>query len=163
MARRALVIGALFASALAGAAAHADQKADQKFCDALSKFHTDFAALDAIGPSSTVGDLRMAANKVADDADQVQSAATKIKTPAAKQFVDSAKQLRGAVRALPDSATIDQAKARIRDDVQNVKQSGRRLAMEAGCPMQDKDMKDMKGQPREGMKPSDEGGAPPSQ
>jgi uncharacterized phage infection (PIP) family protein YhgE len=157
MAKRALVIGTLFASALAGAVAHADQKADQKFCDALVKFRTDFATLEAIGPSSNMGELRAAADKVSDDADKVQGAATKIKTPTAKQFVSAAKQLRSELHAMPDSTTIDQAKSRIRDDVQNVKMAGHKLAMESGCPMPEKDMKEQK----EGMKPDE--GTPPSQ
>jgi uncharacterized phage infection (PIP) family protein YhgE len=155
MAKRALVIGTLFASALAGAVAHADQKADQKFCDALVKFRGDFASLEAIGPSSNMGELRAAADKVSDDAEKVQSAATKIKSPAAKQFVSAAKQLRSELHAMPDSTTIEQAKSRIRDDVQNVKQTGHKLAMEAGCP---KDMKESK----EGMKPEEgKEGTPP--
>jgi uncharacterized phage infection (PIP) family protein YhgE len=158
MARRALVIGTLFASALAGAVAHADQKADKKFCDALVKFHTDFAQLESIGPSSSMGELRKAADKVSDDADRVQGAATKIKSPAAKEFVSAAKQLRQELHAMPDSTTVEQAKSRIRDDVQNVKQSGHKLAMESGCPMQDQDMN---APPSEGMKPHE--GTPPSQ
>ena len=162
MAKRALVIGTLFASALAGAAAHADQKADQKFCDALVKFRSDFATLESIGPSSNMGELRAAADKVSEDADRVQSAATKMKTPTAKQFVSSAKQLRSELHAMPDSTTVEQAKSRIREDIQNVKQSSHKLAMEAGCPMPEKDMKGqegMKGQSQEGMKP--EGHTPP--
>jgi hypothetical protein len=151
MAKRAgLIVGGVLATALIGANAHGDtNKQDQKFCDALAKFHADFAALESIGPTSTLAELRATSDKVGDDADNVEKAASKIKSPTAKQFTESAKQLRREIRAMPESTTIEQAKSRIRDDVQNVKQAGHKLAMESGCPETDTQMKP-------GAKPSPE-------
>lgn len=153
MLKRAIVISTVFAGALGGAAYaqdKADKGADQKFCDQLMKFHADVSALDALGPSSTIGELRTTVNKVADDADAVKAQSGKMKSPTAKQFTDAANQLRKEVRSMPDSVTIDQAKSRIRGDIQNVKQAGHKLAMESGCQMPEKESTQPGG---EGMTP----------
>ena len=133
--RAVLIATGLFAATMMSAVAHADEKQHQeKFCASLAKFHADFTTLESIGPSSTVADLRAAADRIAADADEVQTAAQKIKSPTAKQFTDSAHQLRKEVRALPPNITRDQAKSRVQDDIQNVKQSAQQLAAESGCP-----------------------------
>ncbi len=130
-----LIATGIFAATMTSVVAHADEKShEEKFCGALAQFHADLTALESIGPSSTVADLRAASDRVTKDADDVKKAAHKIKSPTAKEFTDSANQLREEVRALPPNITIDQAKSRIQDDVQNVEQSARKLATESGCP-----------------------------
>lgn len=133
--RAVLIATGLFAATMMSAVAHAEDKQhDEKFCASLAKFHADFMTLQSIGPSSTVAELRAAADRIATDADDVQSAAQKMKSPTAKQFTSSAHQLRKEVRALPANITIDQAKSRLHDDIQNVQQSAQKLATESGCP-----------------------------
>jgi hypothetical protein len=136
MRTRALLISTgLFAATMTSAVAHADEdKPETKFCAALAKFHADLTTLESIGPSSTMAELRASSDRIATDADDVQKAASKLKSPTAKQFTDSAHQLREEVRGLPPSITIEQAKSRIHDDVQNVQQSAQKLAAESGCP-----------------------------
>jgi len=133
--RAVLIATGIFAATMTSVIAHADEKAhEEKFCAALAQFRADLTTLESIGPNSTVADLRAASDRIAKDADDVQKAAHKIKSPTAKQFTDSAKQLREEVRALPANITIEQAKSRIQDDVQNVEQSAQKLATESGCP-----------------------------
>jgi hypothetical protein len=134
-ARAVLIATGLFAATMTSAIAHADQqKREEDFCTALAGFRTDFTALQSIGPSSTLAELRAASDHIAKDADDVQAKAQKIKSPAATQFTDSARQLRDEVRALPPNITVAQAKSRIHDDIQNVQQAAQKLATESGCP-----------------------------
>lgn len=132
--KRAILMATLFAGAT-GLVAHADQKKrEEKFCSALTEFKSDFTAMKALGGNATVAQLRTAADKIGDDADKVETAAKKIKTPSAKEFTTAAKQLRKEVRDLPESLTLEQAKARIQDDVGNVKSAATTLANDSGCP-----------------------------
>lgn len=133
--RAVLIATGFFAATMTSAMAHADQQKHEKdFCAALAKVHTDFTTLQSIGPSSTMAELRAASDRLAMNANDVQKAADKIKSPTAKQFTDSARQLRDEVQALPPNITVSQAKSRIHDDIQNVQQSAQKLATESGCP-----------------------------
>lgn len=133
--RAVLIAIGFFTTTMTAAAAHAEQKKhEQAFCASLAKFRADFRALQSTGPSSTMAELRTAADRVGMDADDVERAARRINSPTAKQFTDSARQLREEVQALPPNVTVDQARSKIHDDVQNVHQSARKLATESGCP-----------------------------
>src|SRR5262249_34158389 len=92
------------------------------------------AKLDAMGPSSTVHDIQAATDQIRKDADAVQSQGGKIGTPTAKKFAGAANQLNAETRNIPENMTVAQVQARIKDDVQNVKQSAQALADESGCP-----------------------------
>ena len=133
--RAVLIATGLFAATMTSAMAQADQhKHEKDFCVMLDKFRADFTPLQSIGPSSTVAELRAASDRIATDASNMQKAVYKIKSPTAKQFTSSARQLRDEIRALPPNITIDQARSRIHDDIQNVQQSAQKLAAESGCP-----------------------------
>lgn len=133
--RPVLIATAFFAATMTSAMAHANaQKPEKDFCAALGKVRTDFTKLQSIGPSSTMEELRAASDRLATDANDVQKAASKIKSPTAKQFTDSARKLHEEIQALPPNMTVEQAKSRIHDDVQNMQQSAQKLAAESGCP-----------------------------
>jgi hypothetical protein len=133
--RAVLIATSLCAATAMSAVAQPDQKKHQAaFCATLVKFRTDVTTLESTGPSSTMAELRSASDRLAMDADEVQRAAHKMKSPAAKQFTDSARQLREQIQSLPPNITVDQAKSRIQDDLQNVRQSAHKLATESGCP-----------------------------
>jgi hypothetical protein len=130
-----ILIAAGLAALLASASGRADEaKKNAKFCASMADFNSDVAALQSIGGNSTVAELRTASGRVEDSANKVVKSAGKMDTPTAKQFTDSAKQLRTDASSIPETITVDQARARIDGDVQNVKRAARRLATEAGCP-----------------------------
>jgi len=111
-----------------------DTKKQAEFCQALSDFHGDVKAVDNIGPQSTLGELRSAVEKTGNDARKVERAAMKIKTSTATAFTSQTKKLRDDARDLPDNITIDQAKTRLQDDIQKVKDAEKQLTAESGCP-----------------------------
>lgn len=122
---------------LAGAhTAQADQKspADDRFCADIAALDSDLMELNAIGPHSTVAELRAAINRVDDDNTEIRKAAGKMKTPTAKQFTGAIKQLDHDVNNIPSNATLEQVRTRIHDDGQNALAAGQQLAAESGCP-----------------------------
>jgi hypothetical protein len=132
--RTAIVIATGLVALTAGAVAHADRKADQKFCAAAAEYRSDIAELNSIGPHSTVAELRAATDRLDKPVNDMQKAADKMKTPTAKHFTESMKQLKVDVNSIPDDATLEQARAKIRGDIQNAQDAGRQVATEAGCP-----------------------------
>jgi hypothetical protein len=132
--RKAIVIATGLVALTAGSAAKADQKADQKFCAAAATFDSDAAELKAIGPHSTMAELRAATDRVEKSATAMQKAAAKIKTPTAKEFDASMKQLKQDVDKVPDDATLEQVRSKIKTDVQGTQSTGQQLATESGCP-----------------------------
>lgn len=133
--RAVLIATGFFAATMTSAMAHADeQKPEKEFCAALAKVRADFTTLQSIGPSSKMEELRAASDRIATDTNDVQKAASKIKSPTAKQFTESARKLHEEIQALPPGTTVEQAKSKIHGDVQNVQQSAQKLAAESGCP-----------------------------
>jgi hypothetical protein len=117
-------------------AANADQKkADEKFCAAVASYQADAAELKAMGEHSTVAEVRAAMTRLDNDVNQMQSAASKMKTPTAKQFMEATKQLRKDVNNIPDDATLQQVHSKLQADVEKARSAGMQLATEAGCPL----------------------------
>jgi hypothetical protein len=132
--RAAILIATGLVALTAGAVAHADPKADAKFCAAAAEYRSGIAELNAIGPHSTVAELRAATDRLDKPVADMQKAADKMKTPTAKRFTESMKQLKGDVDAIPDEATLEQVRDKVRGDIQNAQSAGRQVAAEAGCP-----------------------------
>jgi hypothetical protein len=113
---------------------HADtKKAEGKYCTALASLKDDLQKLDALNDQSKVGELKEIINRLDKDTQQIERAGSKISTAAGKQFMASAERLKVEGRAVTDEMTISQVKSRIRDDAQNLQQSAKQLADEAGC------------------------------
>jgi len=131
-----MVVGMSVIALTASVAAGADQsKEDQKFCEEAAAFQVDATQLNAIGPQSTVAELRAASDRVVEDASNMQKIAHKMKTATAKQFTEAMKQLQRDINAVPDNATLDQVRTKINADIQSARSMGRQLAAESGCPV----------------------------
>ena len=119
-----------------GVVAHADPKpgASEAYCAAVAALDSYLAELNAIGPHSTVAELRAATSRIERDATEMQKVAGKMKTPAAKEFNVAVKKLKQDVNNIPDDATLEQVRTKIRDDAQSTQNTGQQLASESGCP-----------------------------
>ncbi len=134
--KKTMVLATGLITLATGVVAHAEQqKTDEKFCAAVASFEGNMAELRAVGPHSTIAEIRAATDRVANDASKMERAAHKMKTPTAKPFTDAVAQLKTDVRAIPDDATLQQVHEKIHTDVQNAKTTGEALAVEAGCPV----------------------------
>jgi hypothetical protein len=120
----------------AGVSARSDEKKnEEKYCEALTAFHSDMKSLESLGPKSTIAEVKAAAARIEDAGEKVVKTAHKVKTPTAKQFTDATKQLKKDAKSIPDTATVEQAHARLKADRQAIEDSARKIATESGCPM----------------------------
>jgi hypothetical protein len=111
-----------------------EKKVDEKFCAAEAAFHSDIEQLNAVGPHTTAAEVHAVKDRIDNEVFQMQMAASRMKTPAAKAFLDATKQLDKDLGNIPDDATLQQAHARIQSDAESAQTAGRHLADEAGCP-----------------------------
>jgi hypothetical protein len=134
----AFLMGGLIAATL-GAKAYADDtKANnEKFCDAMTDFRADLKRLDAVGPNSTLAELRAASERVSASGQKVEKAQAKLDSPAAKEFRAATMKLRSDAKMLPDSTTIAEAKTKLAADIMKVKEASKKVTTEAGCPAPD--------------------------
>ena len=135
MKTRWLFVPALFAVVMTSASARADQKKhEEKFCGALAAVSADLATLRDLKRDSTVGEVRVVLKRLRSDAQMANDQARKIDTPAAKQLVRSTAELDREVNGLPDTATLEEARTRLHDEMADVKRDTKALAAESGCP-----------------------------
>jgi hypothetical protein len=134
------IVAASTLFALVGiASAHADKMADkqkhqQEFCSAVGALGGDHDKLQQLTPSSTMHDVRAVAGQIKKDSDAAVKAADQIGTPTAKQFTESAEQLRKETQNIPENMPVEQVRSRLQGDFQTTMQSARALAAESGCP-----------------------------
>jgi hypothetical protein len=133
---RSLAIPVSFgALVVTSAVTHADKSAhEERYCSALMALGNDLSKLDAIGPSSTIHELRTAVDSIDGDGRNVAKEARKIRTPTAKRFVESVDTLSTEARSLSENMTVEQARAKIDGNIQDVKRNAQELANESGCP-----------------------------
>jgi hypothetical protein len=135
MKRAAIVMATAWVAVTASAVVQADQsKVDQKFCEAVASFQSNAAQLNAMGPNSTVGEVRAARKRLDNDVDKMRTAAFFMTSSTAKQFRQAMSQLDRDVDHVRDDATLQQAYSQIQSDVRNAQSTGQQLAAEAGCP-----------------------------
>ncbi len=127
--------GGLIAIGTALSAYAGQTKPDAKFCQAVAAYQNDAAALQAIGPHSTLAELRAARDRVDNDVQQMRQAAWWMHTPASKRFSEAVDRLDKDINDVPDDATVAQVRGEISGDVQNARDAGRQVAAEAGCPV----------------------------
>jgi hypothetical protein len=134
MKSRVVLVATAAAVWMAASPVRADQtKADQQFCAAAASYKTNIAELDAMGPHSTVAELRSAMGRVEHDVSEMKKSASKMKTPTVKEFTDAINQLKKDVGSIPDDATLEQVHDRLQGEVDRAKNTGMRLSSEAGC------------------------------
>ena len=125
---------ALTAGAVANAQQGADPQAEAQFCETIGTFRMDIASLKALGPQSTVAEVRTATDRVQQDLKELQKQASKMNTPTAKKFTDAVNKLKKDVDNVPENATMQAVQQKIKADIDMARASGQRLAAESGCP-----------------------------
>lgn len=131
----AIVTATVMAALTAGVVVRADdKKADEKFCAAATSYRSNVEELKAMGPHSTVAEVRAGKDRIDKDVAQMQTAASKMKTPTAKTFLQATKRLDRDVNTISDESTLKQVHDKLMTDIQSAESAGRDLANEAGCP-----------------------------
>ncbi len=118
---------------LAAATVHAQnaQTRAQNYCAGLTALSADLDQLQALRPDANPAELRAIADRVDKDVRLIEQDIAQRDTPDARKFMASSEALLVKARAVPDGMTMDQAKARFQDDIQNVRQAS--SALQSSC------------------------------
>jgi hypothetical protein len=120
-------------------AAHAQKRAEHRFCEALGTLKADIKRLDSASPDSNMKEHRAVLDQIKQDAKNIEKDAAMSQTEAGKQLVQSSRKLAQEARSMPDDMTLKQARSKLGDDIDNVRNSARQLAAESGCPMTERE------------------------
>jgi hypothetical protein len=131
---RHLVSSCLIAAMAMTGAAHAQTRAEHSYCQALTALSADLNRLEKAPPQTTMKEHRDLIDKIKQDAMAIEKDAIKTRTEAGKQLVMSSRKLSQEAKAMPDDMTLKQARTKMGDELQNVRESARQLAAESGCP-----------------------------
>ena len=127
-----LIAALLLAAAIAGCArgpAPTDE-AELDLCKALAEYEAALAPIGDITEGSTIDDLKAARDAAADAWGEVEKAAQEYSDAKIRDLDDARRELDRAVSDLPDDATISEAAAVVKDEMDAVREA--RLAMNTG-------------------------------
>ncbi len=110
----------------------------QQICQDLGELRAAVTNLQAVQQkkgSATIGEIQEAQDRVDKAAAAVkQDAIANRNTPAMQNVQKAAKDLHAAVQALPPSTTADQAKAKIKPQVDNLRNALGQVQKNLSCP-----------------------------
>jgi len=134
MVRLGLVL-ALVTLVVLGAACDQESSEEKKqtACEELSKLNDALAKLDAIGPSSTVDQLKDAHKQVKEQAEDARRAIREYNESKAQDLETAVTNLQKAVNDVSSSEPIAQARASIQDEVVAVRAAWEKLTADLSC------------------------------
>jgi hypothetical protein len=97
------------------------QAAQEQYCSDLNLLKTDILALQALGPTSSVGQLREGVSKVQDDITQLSKSAKALNNAKVDQLSTSYQNLARSVQGVSDSTSITAAVATVTPQLAAVK------------------------------------------
>jgi hypothetical protein len=109
-----------------------DKKAE--LCTNLARFNTAVATLKSMSPSSTVGDFKQARDQVRTTFNDVKQSAQTVQEAKVTELEQAYQDLDTAVTAVPDTATLVQARDSIAPQVAAVEAAQSQLDAGLNCP-----------------------------
>lgn len=109
-----------------------DKKA--ALCTDLARFNTAVATLRSMSPSSTVGDFRKAQEQVKTTFANVKSSAKDVQNAKADDLERAYQNLDKAIRGIPNTATLTQAKASVSKEIATVQAAQDQMKSGLNCP-----------------------------
>lgn len=136
MKRMMLALAALLVlPVLAGCGAQTTvPQATTTFCNSLGTLDQAVASLDALGASATIGQVKEAQQAVDKAWDATVAAAAAVQSAKVDQLQAAEKDLQQTVNSIPDSATLDEAKATVAPKVLAVTGAIKSLRSTVKCP-----------------------------
>lgn len=105
-----------------------------ELCTNLARFDTAVATLRSMSPSSTVGDIRKAQDQVRTTFNDVKVSSSAVKNAKIEQLERAHQELDKAVKAVPDTATAQQANQSIAPKVSAVQAAENQVKAGVQCP-----------------------------
>ena len=105
-----------------------------ELCTNLARFKTAVATLKSMSPSSTVGDFRTAQDQVKTTFNDVKNSARNVQDAKAEDLERAYENLDKAVRAVPNTTTLQQASASVSDEIVAVEAAEAQMESGLNCP-----------------------------
>ncbi|NTU82826.1 MAG: hypothetical protein HGA45_26245 [Chloroflexales bacterium] len=109
-------------------------QATTAFCSSLGTLDQAVTSLNALGSSATIGQVKEAQKAVDQAFDATAAAAATVKEAKVDQLQAAQKDLQQTVNSIPDTATIDQAKATIAPKLLAVTNAAQAVRTTVKCP-----------------------------
>lgn len=105
-----------------------------ELCTKLARFDTSVATLKSLSPSSTVGDFKNAQEQVRVAYNDVKSAASTVQDAKSADLDRAYQDLEKAMKAVPNTATLNQAANSIKPKVEAVQAAEDQMRSNVKCP-----------------------------
>lgn len=110
----------------------ADQQA--QLCTDLARLNTSVATLTSMSPSSTVSDFRSARGEVKANFELVKLTAQNVKEAKVADLEAAYQDLDGAIQSIPETATLQQAKDSVSEQVTVLEAARSQMNTDLNCP-----------------------------
>jgi hypothetical protein len=131
----ALVVGAILALGVACDEKSTAEK-QQTACSELAQFDASLQALQNMGTSATIDQLKSAGDDVKKQADEARRAVREYNQSKAEDLHKAVDNLANAVKNVSNSDTIEQAKTSIQAELAAVQAARDKLRADLNCPKQ---------------------------
>ncbi len=109
------------------------EEARVAYCQDLQDLRNTVAQLQQLGPTNTVADVKALRTQLRNDVKALRSSAGNLQDPEVQNLIGAVDGLIAAVRDIPDTYTLEQAKASIADEVAAVQDARSRVDMASIC------------------------------
>jgi len=106
----------------------------QTACEELGQLDAAVNALEGLGPTATVGQLKDARNKVKDEADDARRAIREVNESKSQDLQSAVDSFNKAVNDISSNDAIAQALASVQDEVAAVQAARVKLRTDLNCP-----------------------------
>jgi hypothetical protein len=132
--KRAILLVATFAALMLTACRESDAELLADACTKIGEMEQAMAALEGLGPTSTVDQVQEAANNARDQAREAAQAVRRVEEQRYEELADAQSDLAEAVRNLDGDETVVQARAQLQPYVLAVLAARQNLTASLNCP-----------------------------
>jgi uncharacterized phage infection (PIP) family protein YhgE len=124
----------LFLASCGGESPQSLQEKTTQLCTNLARFNTAVASLKSISPSSTVGDLRKAQDRVKATFNELKTSAKQVQTAKVDDLERAHNNLEKTIQNIPNTTTLSQANTMVSTQVAAVEAAQAKLKSGLNCP-----------------------------
>lgn len=132
---RRVALPAVVATAILGlsACSESTEEKEAAACDAYANFQEAVAGLDTLTPESTVDEISSAREDAATAYEDLENAADEVAESRSGELEDAIEALEDAIKDIDGDATVPEAAASLREEVDAVRTARDDLAAELSC------------------------------
>ena len=109
------------------------EEARVAYCQDLQDLRNTVAQIQQLGPTNTVADVKALRTQLRNDVKALRASAGNLQDPKVQNLLGTVDRLIAAVNDIPDTYTLEQARASIADEVAAVQQARTEVDMVSIC------------------------------